>query len=249
MKKGRKKVRGKSRFIIYWIMIIIFVGYGGHKATVFLRNMDMFKIKTIQVRGNTLVNSDYLWSIGEPLIGANIFDIDKEDISLRFKSISRIKNIKIMRIFPSKLLITVHERTGHFYIKDHTGDFHPLDKDGYVLDKADWYIEEDLPLINIVFNKADIPVGSKIEDNRIEQIFKVYDIICNSKINILSDISEFYFHNQDLHFVDIRSGCRVILSRDDISEQISRFIFLRNNQGFRRNATVDLRFDSKIIVI
>ena len=248
MSKERVKVRGKSRYYIYWILLLGLVFYGGFMAMNLFRDMDFFRIKEVHIKGNRLVNRDYLYSIAEPFIGLNIFEFDAEEIALRFQAMSRVKGIKIVRIFPSRLIITVSERTGVFFIKDNTGEFHPIDRDRYVLDKADWYLEEDLPLINVNFPKERIVIGQRIEDLRIEYIFQIYDILAITNIDMLPDISEFYFINNDLYFIDIRSGSRVILSTDEIPQQIDRFLFLRNNQGFRRNSTIDLRFGSQIIV-
>ena len=249
MGRKKKKVRGKSRYYILWLLLLITVFYAGHKGTVYLKKIDLFEISSIQIRGNQLLNIDYLHSISEPFKGENIFDINIKDIEARYYAISRIKKIKCRKIYPGKLQINITERKGVFFIKDTNGGFHPIDEDKIVLDKADWYLEEDLPLINLSFDKNQIVLGQKIEDARIDLIFNIYSILRKEKASVLSDISEFYFKDSYLHFVDIKSSSRVILSKDNLVDQINRFIFLRDNQGFERNSTIDLRFDSQIIII
>ncbi|MCL2063663.1 MAG: FtsQ-type POTRA domain-containing protein [Candidatus Cloacimonetes bacterium] len=248
MPKNRKKVRGNSRFYIYWVVLLGVVFYGGYHLTTLFRETSLFRIKEIHIKGNRLVDKDILYNIAEPFKGVNFFSLNVEDLALRFQAMSRIKSIKTMRIFPSRLIITVRERNGVFYVKDNSGEFHPIDNERFILDKADWYLEEDLPLININIPRENIIVGQKLEDPRIEYIFYVYDIMTHTNPDILPDISEFYFIRNDLYFVDMQSGSRVVLSTEDLSQQINRFVFLRNNQGFDRNSTIDLRFGSQIVV-
>jgi cell division protein FtsQ len=224
---------------------VIFAGYQGH--TLF-RNNDIFTLRKVTVRGNKLVNVDYLYSIAEPFLGMNMFEIDFDDLKLRYQAVSRLENIRFQRIYPSRLVITVRERQGVFYVRDNQGGFHPIDRDKFVLDKADWYLDEDLPLINIPFPSDRIVMGQQIVDPRIDYIYKVYDMILVDNPTLARDISEFYFRDNNLFFVDIRSGSRVILGAEHITEQINRFIFLRENQGFNRNSTIDLRFYGQIIV-
>ena len=248
MNKNRKKIRGSSRYYVYWVLILCIVFLGGYYVNTMLKDTRFFKIKEIHIRGNKLVERDYLHSIAEQFIGINIFLVDLNDMALRFQAIPRVKSIKTLRIFPSRLIVTVRERTGVFYLKDHSGEFHPIDNERYVLDKADWYLEEDLPLLNINIPREIIVVGEIIEDPRIEYIFFVYETIAQSNPEVLLDISEFYFNRNDLYFIDIRSGCRVVISSEDIPQQIDRFLFLRDNQGFNRNSTIDLRFGSQVVV-
>ena len=248
MSKKSKKIRGKSRFFIYYILILVVVFFVGYKAKELSKDMEFFNIKNIRITGNNLVSKEYLSSIADEYIGVNIFELDKNEMAERFKTISRIEDINTVRLLPSRLLVRVKERIGVFYIKENNGEIHPIDEQRVILDKADWYVEEDLPLININFSKDKIGVGQKLDDTRIEYIFEVYDILKKNNPSIISDISEFYFIRNDLYFIDIKSGSRVILSTSDIAEQMSRFLFLRNNQGFNRHSTIDLRFGEQIVV-
>jgi len=248
MSKSSKKVRGRGRFYLLWICILGVVFFAGHQARVLFSDVDFFTLKSVTIRGNRLVSIEHLYSIAEPFKGTSIFEIDLQDLEKRYQAISRISSIRFQRVYPSRLIITVRERQGVFYVRDNQGDFHPIDRDRIVLDKADWYLEEDIPLINIIFPREQIVLGQRIEDSRIDFIFEIYDMITRDNPSIARDISEFYFRNDNLYFVDMKSGSRVILGRDNVSQQVHRFIFLRDNQGFNRNSTIDLRFEGQIII-
>ena len=244
----KKKVRGRGRYYVLWLVLVCCVVFVVYQAGTIFKNNDVFTLRSITIRGNRLVNVDYLHTIAEPLIGTNMFEIDFEDLRLRYKAVSRLESIRFQRIYPSRLVVSVRERQGVFYIRDNQGSFHPIDRNRFVLDKADWYLDEDLPLINIAIPTSRIVLGQRIVDPRIDYIFMVYDMIVADNPALARDISEFYFRDNSLFFIDIRSGSRVILGTENITQQINRYIFLRENQGFNRNSTIDLRFYGQIIV-
>ena len=243
-----KKIRGRGRYYVMWLFLIGLVMYGGHLSSQLLRNNDVFVLRNITIRGSRLVNVDYLYSIAELLKGTNMFELDFDDLVLRYQAVSRLEDIRFQRVFPSRLIITVQERKGVFYIRDNQGGFHPVDRNRIVLDQADWYLDEDLPLINIAFPSNRIVLGQKIEDPRIEYIFMIFEMIRKNNSGLIRDISEFYFRDSNLIFVDMQSRSRVILGTENINQQITRYIFLRDNQGFDRNSTIDLRFYGQIVV-
>jgi cell division septal protein FtsQ len=247
MANSRKK-RGKSRYIVLCLLAIGLVILTGNMLTKYFKDVSIFQVKHIQFKGNKMIDKNYLNSIATPFIGMNISEIDTREIEMLYSPITRINSVKCRKAFPNKIIITVNERRGVFFIMDNHGEFYPIDNDKFVLDKADWYLDEDLPIINVHIPKEKIVFGQQVEDPRIDYIINIYrDLIAADK-RFIEDISEFYFKNNELHFVDIRTGSKVILGTDNLNMQIQRFIFLRDNQNFKKNTTIDLRFDTQIIV-
>ncbi|MCL1827166.1 MAG: FtsQ-type POTRA domain-containing protein [Candidatus Cloacimonetes bacterium] len=247
---GKKsKKRGYGRYILIPICIlgVLFsLGYAGYHH---FRDHEIFKVKHVQIRGNELLDTKYLYSIAEAFKGINYFDIDQSDIESRFIANSRIEKVDITKkILQRKVIITVMERKGVFHIIDSVGNYIPIDKERYVLDKADRYLAEDLPLINIKIDKNQLVTGNKIDDNRIEHIFDVFDTILEKDKALIADISEFNYKNGELNFIDNKNGCRIILSNANLKDQIGRFIFIRAHQPFLRNSVIDLRFDGQVVV-
>jgi len=240
--------RNILRLSILLILVFITFSIAYHYTHVALKNANFTHLKKIKISGNTHLSTSFLQTIATPFINESIYDIDLQDVTLRYSAISRIKDVKAKTVFPHTLKITVSERKGLFYIKDTTGEYYPIDDEMIVLDKADWYTSEDLPLINYPLPKDTIIKGNKIENKHITDIYNVYEQMKNSNHDILAEISEFYFKNSDIHFIDSISGCRVIINPQNIATQISRFIFIRNNQAIDKNSTVDLRFETHVII-
>ena len=248
MDKKRKK-RGKSRFFLLAIIIIGALFFAGNIAKKHFNDLAIFKIKHIQIKGNRLIDTSYLYEMAAPFIGTCIFDVDTQDIEMRYFAHSRIKDVTVQKSFPAKIIVSVNERRGVFFVRDQSGDFHPIDEDRYVLDKADWYIDEDLPLVNIDIHRGQIAVGQKLEDSRLDHIYDVFYQMIELDKRLITDISEFFYRDNQLNFIDIKSGCRIILTSLNLDKQVERFIFLRDNQGFKKNSTIDLRFDGQVVVL
>lgn len=248
MTKRRKKVRGNSRYFIYWTLIILVLYVSFNTAFKYLKNTDLFKVTRIEIRGTKFLNPEFLHSVSQSYYGKNIFDINNQEIENLYTNVIRVKTVKCRKRFPSKLTISITERTGVFFIRNTAGEFFPVDYDRVVLDKADSYLKEDLPFVNLSISREKLVPGNVIEDVNLEYVFQVYDELIKHQPSIISDISEFYFRSSLLHFVDIETGSRVIIGEDEIASQIKRFLFLRQNQGFEKQSFVDLRFPNQIIV-
>lgn len=248
MGRKRKKVRGHSRYFFYWLIAAIILYFAVSKVIIISRNIDFFNVKRIEITGNKYLSQDFLLSVSQSYINQNIFDVNSKEIETLYDNIIRVKNVNCRKVFPSSLKISITERVGVFFIRNVKGEFFPIDKDRTVLDKADSYLKEDLPFLNLSFSVEKLLPGQIVEDKKLDYVFMVYDELLNSQPNIISDISEFYFRDNVLHFVDIESGSRVIIGMDEIASQIKRFLFLRQNHGFEKQSLVDLRFPNQIIV-
>jgi len=249
MSKFKMKKRMKFNYFVLFLILFVGIYFAVAELAESMKSADFFNIKKVKIEGNKYLSQAYLQSVAGSFIGGNIFEIHDDDLRLRFQALSRVKDVKYKRIYPSTLKIIITERQGMFYIKDNNGDYYPIDEDMFVLDKSDWYLNENIPLINIGVQKDKIFAGKQLEDQRVDIIYNVFKEMKQTSPSIVNDISEFYFKNNNLYFVDEKSGCRVLVNVDNISTQLSRFIFLRNNQGFNKNSTIDLRFDSHVIML
>ena len=246
---NKRKKRGKSRYFLIVVIILGVLFFAGNIAKKHLNDLAFFKIKHIQIKGNKLIDTSYLYDMAAPFIGTSIFDIDLKDIEMRYYAHSRIKEVTIQKSYPAKIIVNINERKGVFFLRDQGGDFFPIDEERYVLDKADWYIDEDLPLVNLGIPRDQIVLGQKIEDARLDHIYDVYYQIIELDNRLITDISEFYYKDNQLNFIDIKSGCRIILTSLNLDKQVERFLFLRDNQGFKKNSIIDLRFDGQVVVL
>ena len=248
MVKKRKKVRGRSRYLIYWFLGLVILYFFFNKIVSISHNMKFFNVTKIDIIGSRYLSQDFLKSVSQSYLGKNIFDVSTREIETLYNNVIRVKSVKCRKILPSGLRITITERVGVFFIRNTKGEFYPIDIDKMVLDKADSYLKEDLPFVNLSISDEVLVPGNIVENQFLDYVFVVYNELLKSQASVISDISEFYFRNNILHFVDIESGSRVMIGTEDIPSQIKRFLFLRQNQGFEKQSFVDLRFTNQIIV-
>ena len=249
MSKLKKRKKRKLNYLVLSLILFVGIYFAVTNFVESAKSANFFTIKNIKIQGNRYVSQSYLKTVADSFIGENIFHVDEDDVQLRFQALSRVKEVKSKRVFPATLKFTITERVGVFYVKDDRGEYYPIDEEMIVLDKSDWYLNENIPLININIPKANIQIGKHLSDPRVDIVFAAMSEMKRNTPSIINEISEFYFRNSDLYFIDDKSGCRVLVNLDNIATQLSRFIFLRNNQGFDRNSTIDLRFDTHVIIL
>jgi hypothetical protein len=248
MNKRDFKVPRKRKIGLYLVLGIPLLLFFMIQIRSFARTSNVFTIKNVQITGNENLSREYLRTVAEHFIGKNIVSVDRSEVVVCFMALPRVKEVSVKKVYPAKLRVRITERQGLFFVKLSNGDFFPIDSEKYVLDKADWYLFEDIPLININLSPDLAIVGEQISDDRIDTVFLAVSRMSQQHPNFLNDISEFYFRRNDLYFIDNRIGCRVLINLDNIETQITRFIFLRENQNIQRNKTIDLRFENQIVI-
>lgn len=248
MRKKSRKRRGISRFIILGLLLLA-IAYGiWIGLTMVLKRMDLFRVKKIEIVGSKNLDKNFLKNLSREFIGKNLFDIPTSDILVKYDNIIRVKKVDVNKKLPDVIEIKITERIGILYVKSMEGDFLPIDEDKIVLDKADFYFSEDLPVVSLNISNHTFKLGEKIQDKQLDRIIYLLRKIQKIDPVFLTNISEFYIFENEVYFVDSQNGCRVILGEDDLDDKIKRFLFLRSNKGFERNSIVDLRYKNQIIV-
>lgn len=245
--KTRKR-RGSTRYFVLFIFIAIFLYLIWLGLTSVLKNIAYFKIDKIEIIGQKNLDQTFLKNLSKDFIGVNQFNISRRDVARKYENIVRVKHVTIKRRFPSTLQIIINERIGCLYVKTIEGDFFPVDNEFVVLDKADFYFSEDIPLVSLNIPKTMVHLGEKLKTQTLNSIMALHIKITKIDKNFISNISEYYVKDREIYFVDSHSGCRVILGDKDIEKKIKRYIFLRSNKGFKQNSIVDLRYNNQIIV-
>ncbi|HPY95736.1 MAG TPA: FtsQ-type POTRA domain-containing protein [Candidatus Cloacimonadota bacterium] len=248
MNRRYRRKRGSTRFIVFFILITVFVIGIWHLIVFFIKDMDAFNIKKIEIVGQKNLDPVFLENLSAEFIGKNTFQVKKQDFIRKYENIVRVKSVVVSRRLPSTVRIEIHERLGVLYVKTPEGDFFPVDENFIVLDKADFYPAEDIPFANINIQNTSIQIGKAIENRSLEQILQLHNNIKKKDINMVNNISEYYFKGKDIAFIDSHKGCRVIIGDTDINKRLERYIFLRDNQSFQKNITIDLRFKDQAVI-
>ena len=248
MSKRRRKKRGSTRYLFFFVLISLTATGLWNLTTYFLKDIDAFNIKKIEVVGYKNLDPSFLESLSDEFIGVNIFKVKKQNFIRKYENIVRVKRVSVSRRLPSTMMIEITERLGILYVKATNGEFYPIDDEFIVLDKDDFYFFEDIPLANINIDSANIQVGEKIHNETLDRIVDLHNNIMKINKTFINNISEYYIRKNDIAFIDSHAGSRVVLGETDIELKLNRYLFLYNNKGFNKNTLIDLRFKDQVIV-
>lgn len=93
----------------------------------------MFNVKSVAVYGNSTVSTEAVVSGSGIVEGTNIFGVSLRRVRDNLESMSRISSVKVRRVLPSTIKITVTEGAPIVYIYD-DGDCVGITADGLVTD-------------------------------------------------------------------------------------------------------------------
>lgn len=244
----KKKRSGSSRYFLFFIVLIILI-YGTYIGINNLfTKLDIFKVESIVINGNENLETDFLKNICNDFINMNLYSISKKDVLKKYENIVRIEDIKVSRIFPNKLKIEISEKKGKFFFRTESGNIFPIDKNRIILDNANFYENEVLPIIGTKIPDSEIIIGQKIENILIERIFSLREIFAKVDPDFINSISEFYLKDKNLIFVNADIGYRIVLGDNEIEEKLRKLIFLEQNRIFEKGTTIDLRFKDQLVV-
>lgn len=122
-RKRRKKKKS------YKLILCILLFLGAVTGLMFLAAGDVFDIKVISVEGAVTVSSEEIIAQSGIKTGENIFRFKAADAQNAVKSLIRIKNASVVRIYPNRVKIVVLERSpfisiaygGGYYVYDDEG--------------------------------------------------------------------------------------------------------------------------------
>lgn len=243
-----RKRRGHSRYFIYFILMLIGLAAFVYGAYYLFSTVSWFNIEQIQISGNSTVSDSLLIQATQSFNGKNLFSISKDEVISKVKKFSRIKDVKVQRRLFHTLNIIVTERKSCLYVKTLEGDLFPIDDEGVVLEKFGSVYNENLPIVNLLINNADIHPGKPIKNASLAKILEVHHQIKTESPEFLSNISEYYTINNTVYIIDARNGLRFIPSTQNLARQLSRYEFVKDNGNVSNNAILDLRFDNQVVV-
>jgi cell division protein FtsQ len=162
--------------------------------------------------------------------------------------LKRIENVRIYRLFPNTLKLKITERKGFVYLKSREGDLFPVDENGMIIEYAVYPSKEDLPIVHSQYPSQQLHAGRVISDAFMKRVIQLQTKIIAEKPDFLKSISEYYLDNGSVVIVDATYGTRVLVSYQDLSDQIRRYQFVQENGDIDRKNILDLRFKNQVII-
>lgn len=180
----------------------------------------MFRIKEIQVLGNSQLSNEEIFEIGEiDSVGKNIFAFNSSSAKKKLLTSHYIRSAKISKNLPSTIVITVEERPVRGYVP-YMGRYLYIDRDGRVIDVRDNMAAQHPVIMGLKFDSfvlGDIlSVTNGYSLDYVVRISKLIDAYELNDITVRLDVSK----PEDIHLyvnkIDVVCG-----TIDDIYTKIA----------------------------
>lgn len=205
MRKMKKRQRKQLAFLVGIVLAMSVM------AIILLT--PAFDIKKIEIHGNSVLKDEQIIKASGIVEGVNIFGISFKETKENIKSLGYVESVKIKRVLPSTIKITVVEEVGVAYLKAEDG-FVIIAADGRCVDITDGSDENnavktpDLPIVKGMKN-VKYKVGKTITAENEVQLealtaclheFSKQDYIFDMREIDVTDITDikFYYHSKDL---------------------------------------------------
>lgn len=205
----KEKRMRKYRIIKLILKILVFIALLiGLIAYAF--TSPIFNITEINIVGNEKFDSEEYISLSNLKVGDNIFNFNKSKVISNIKKNSYVENVFIKRKLPSKLLITIEERTATYMIPLEEEEVAYINSQGYILEKS----KEKLPLTMITGISTEIEniiEGNRLNNDDLEKlqnVIQIKDTMNNIKID------------KELTSIDVSNKSNYILTLEKEAKEV-----------------------------
>lgn len=178
--KKQEQVKTKKSKLIKWLGIIgLIIAVG-----IFLFTTPLFNVTEIEVKGNSIVNSEEIKSLSQIKLNENIFKNIKAVIEENIKCNPYIEDVEIKRVLPNKIQITVQERTAKFMVKL-LDKYAYINSQGYILEITEK--TKEIPIIEGMSTpEEEMIIGKRLNSEDLSRLETVLKIVSSCEENEIS---------------------------------------------------------------
>lgn len=240
IKKRRKRKLHRNLFVFFLLTISILI-------TLCLK-LSYFNINNIEVNGNKMILSEDIIKASGICTGNNIFYISTRNAQKRIKSNSYIENVKIKRVMPNKLIITVSEKKEFFYSQINQ-EYIVMDGKCSILDVRDKLNNDKLVMLTgITFNSAKpvkVVSGNERKIKIANEIWNLYNRLKQKDI-VLSSVDLISVTNINVYFRNMRV---IVGTEDNMKNKLNKAInVLSGTKVVDSKGYVDVSFNGNPVV-
>ncbi|MDR0534311.1 MAG: FtsQ-type POTRA domain-containing protein [Verrucomicrobiales bacterium] len=154
-----KKFYFRAMAVSVFVALMIGLGFGVHYACqslldgAFYKNKD-FRLRTVDVQVQGSVSRSEVLRVANIQVGQNIMTLNLEEIRQSLKQISYVDTVRVERVLPSRLKITIDERQPVARIDPKSLDGNELAQSTYYIDAEGYMMRpkpgEELKLLPVI---------------------------------------------------------------------------------------------------
>jgi cell division protein FtsQ len=221
---------------------------------IYVSHSSRFNLAQIDIQGNHKIGETEILEKAQIKLGPNIFRMDLGRVQQLIREDKRIKDVRVKRELPNRILIEVEEKKPALWVNLPEG-LYGLSQDQEIipLEKEDF--EHDLP---VVTGLASLPVSGKQNQRPYEwwanrnaksalDLYKTLVEVDSSFLEIISEIN--LSDENNLIFYLIPYGTQVSMGKGSFKKKLRRVKAILDYEGKREDlASIDLRFKDQVVV-
>lgn len=203
-KQARQIKKVKKALINVSLIILIITA-----ITLFLLS-PIFSIENISIKNNEKLSQEEIISLSQIEKGTNLFKIRNAEIKNNIKENAYVDEVKVNRILPNTIEITVTERQVA-YLLEYGSSYAYIDEQGYILEISSENITDKIKIRGYKTTEDNIKPGNRLikEDlNKLNDVAIITDTAKNSGIN--AQITSINIENQNEYSLYMESEKKTV---------------------------------------
>ena len=203
-KQARQIKKVKKTLINVSLIILIITA-----ITLFLLS-PIFSIENISIKNNEKLSQEEIISLSQIEKGTNLFKIRNAEIKNNIKENAYVDEVKVNRILPNTIEITVTERQVA-YLLEYGSSYAYIDEQGYILEISSENITDKIKIRGYKTTEDNIKPGNRLikEDlNKLNDVAIITDTAKNSGIN--AQITSINIENQNEYSLYMESEKKTV---------------------------------------
>ncbi|MDP8314528.1 MAG: FtsQ-type POTRA domain-containing protein [Candidatus Celaenobacter antarcticus] len=230
------------------IMLVLCMSITGASAYLLkfgVTNWNYLQMKDSEVAGTIHINPDIIHIALSEFKGENLYLLEDDAVRDRLAQLPCVKDVKILRIFPSTLKVVIEERLPIAYIQTDQNEYFLIDEQGVLLDKIEFAGSVDMPVFcEISIN--NLTLGQEVSDTNFKILLNVYKALKMKYPDFLASVAELYIEDGDVIISEQERGVRFIIGDRDFDERLEKLVFAYQNFGVATYSEIDVRFSDPI---
>lgn len=235
----KKKMSGKRKVGIACICLCLLLAF-------FLS--PLFNVSDIRVVGIEKITSESAIEASGVVRGSSIFKVNPKKSEEHLKSLAYVDTVKVRRIFPNTVEISIRESQEAAYIY-FIGNYVGVDENGKILEIKQSEEEVNLPVI-VGTNVTEFGIGSRIKIDDGDKEKTVFDIIKQlDTAEIRNSIKTIdVFDLSDIRLFTVSEATVNMGSMEDIMYKVAFLKKILEDNGDNRGAVIDMTNTDKVTV-
>ena len=225
----------KIKYIVNIILIISFI----YSIQLYIKKINLFQLKTINISGNYFVEENNIKNILKEYKNSKINNLELKKLEKLLNNHSYIKASKIYKVLPNIISVEIKEVSPVALYENNTKY--------YFLDEEGNNINANIDAINY-FSVPIISNNSSVIKNNIVDIL---NIIKSKNVKFYNSLNEIKVQNETI-LLEIDNGTKIKINQsldyNDIYKLLSFLKTIKNNKNITDYKYVDLTIPKQIIV-